>query len=275
MLEVFTSDQLPEEVRLGIKAGAYKLRCPKCKGGKSGEISLSVFYPAENKPDHVPMVGLKCWRVSCGWVANVMFGEGDYFRLVRQQVHEGRVFDGHLFPPGDRHKLTLRYGLTEKDYGTRFRVSHDPPCLAMEVRGPEGQLRGHLTRTFDKPKRVMAYKESAQPWLDWWLADAPVSSRLFIVEDQISACKIHALGGSAVALLGTHMSVDKAREIADAAKRYNMPVRFMLDPDAFDKSLEMHRKYNHILPIGTSVICARHDPKDYESPDLMDLIHHV
>src|SRR5690606_31181656 len=167
MLEVFTSDQLPEEVRLGIKAGAHKLRCPKCKGGKSGEISLSVFYPAEKKPDHVPMVGLKCWRVSCGWVANVMFGEGDYFRLVRQHVHEGRVYTGVLILPRETHRLYTEYGLKPADTAGRFHVSYNGGELVMDVRGPNGDLRGHLTRTFDTPKKVMAYKQSAHPWQDW------------------------------------------------------------------------------------------------------------
>jgi len=266
MLEVFTSDQLPEEVRLGIKAGAHKLRCPKCKGGKSGEISLSVFYPAENKPDHVPMVGLKCWRVSCGWVANVMFGEGEHFRLVRQQVHEGRVFDGPLFPPGDRHELTLGYGLTGKDYGTRFHISWEPPCLVMEVRGPNGELRGHLTRTFDKPKKVMAYKQSAQPWLDWWTLNTRCK-KLFIVEDQISACKIFANGGNAVALLGTNMPIDKAQEIAGVCKRHLLVPALMLDNDAIDKAIMLHKRYSHLMP-NMIVSAIVDDPKDMPHEEL-------
>lgn len=269
MLEVFTADQLPARIQEAIKGGVTRLLCPKCQGGQSKEISLGVK-PLPGMDGSVPLVGLKCWRNSCGWHANVMFGEGDYFRLVRQHVHEGRVFDRPLTPPGESHKLTRKYELSEADYGSRFRVCAAPPCLAMEVRGPSGDLRGHLTRTFDEPKQVMAYKQSAQPWQDWWLSDDlnyPKHPKLFIVEDQISACKIHANGAHAVALLGTNMPVDKAHEIADYCLRSLTQPVLMLDHDAFDKACKLQSKYKHIMP-NMLVSCIPCDPKDMPSDEL-------
>lgn len=266
MLEVFTADQLPARIQEAIKGGVTRLLCPKCQGGQSKEISLGVK-PLPGMDGSVPLVGLKCWRNSCGWHANVMFGEGDYFRLVRQHVHEGRVFDRPLTPPGESHKLTRKYELSEADYGSRFRVCAAPPCLAMEVRGPSGDLRGHLTRTFDEPKQVMAYKQSAQPWQDWWLSDDLNYLKLFIVEDQISACKIHANGAHAVALLGTNMPVDKAHEIADYCLRSLTQPVLMLDNDAFDKACKLQSKYKHIMP-NMLVSCIPCDPKDMPPDEL-------
>lgn len=278
MLDVLTAEQLPGRICEAIKGGATRLMCPKCGGGQSKEISLSVR-PLPGMDGSVPLVQLKCFRSSCDWHANVMFGEGAYFKLVRQQVHEAKIYDKPTKPAKlGIQGLLRRYELEPENYDGRWHVYTEGDGvgtyhLVAEVRGPSGELRGHQTRTFYKPKRCQAYKQSAQPWLDWWLQHELCTGRLFIVEDQISACKIHATGiASAVSLMGTNMPVDKAREIADECKHRDMRPMLALDPDASGKAFAFQKKYAHIMP-DMGVFVFKRDPKDTPMDELRRLIN--
>jgi hypothetical protein len=145
--------------------------------------------------------------------------------------------------------------------------------LVMPVRSPNGEHRGYQTRTFSTPKKVSPYKESAQPWLDWWLqSPVRIGSSLYVVEDQISACKLNHSGRNAVSLMGTNMPIDKAREIQQVRHKANLQVKLLLDPDAVDTAFKMQAKYAHMFQ--SQVIVLQHDPKDCSYVLLDTLLGH-
>lgn len=247
-MKVLLLDRLPGQLQASIQDGQDRDYCPKCKGGQSRERSLSIRYVDDG------IVKLSCWRASCGWYA-VSFIRPDA-RLQSNKVKEARPFKKETFNIDNTTAefLNHRYGLKRPTYEQHgWKETADDLELVMPVLSPTGDLRGHLTRTFTTPKRCMTYKCTAQPWLDWWTADATT----VIVEDTISACRLRQLGYQAVALSGTNMSNDDAREIAQYAPSR---VYLALDRDAFDKSIEICRRHRHI--INMSPVCLDADIKD-------------
>ena len=142
-------------------------------------------------------------------------------------------------------------------------VSADADTLIMPVRGPYGELRGHVTRTFDKPKRCYTYKATAQPWLDHWTMGDMRSETTVIVEDCISALRLNGLGYNAAALLGTSITTEQAKEIQ--ACYGQRPIYLALDRDAFEKALHLTRKHSHILTM--KPVCLDEDIKNMEHDD--------
>jgi hypothetical protein len=134
--------------------------------------------------------------------------------------------------------------------------------LVMPVRDAYGRDRGHVTRTFDTPKRCYTFKATSQPWLDWWLVNdhAPV----VVVEDALSACRLAGCGLNACALLGTSMTIEQAKEINAVADE--RPVHLALDRDAFLKACKLQQRFSHILP-NMCVNCLTVDIKNMDSDD--------
>ncbi|KKL87487.1 hypothetical protein LCGC14_1934180, partial [marine sediment metagenome] len=169
MSEVILLDQLPDYIRERIETGdPGKMRCPRCDGGRSGELSLSVFGVG------VGVVRLKCWRASCGWYATTMTDPNA--KMSRKAIRPAIVYREPIAPIGGTpiaDRLVGRYGLDLSlvfDHG--WGITGD--TLVMPILCPYGTTRGHLTRTFDTPKRCMSYKNTAQPWLDWWPAGVDI-----------------------------------------------------------------------------------------------------
>jgi len=141
-------------------------------------------------------------------------------------------------------------------------ASEDGKTLIMPIRCPYGGVRGHVTRTFTAPKRCFTYKATAQPWLDWWAADAE-NQPIVVVEDTISACRLAGLGYPSVALLGTSISNPQAQEISKIADR--RPVYLALDRDAFVKALHLAKRHAHIVQF--LPVCLTEDIKNMKDDD--------
>jgi hypothetical protein len=266
MREIRSLDSLPEYVRQMIEQPAMgsKTICPVCNGGRTGEISLSV-----RQVDDGPLVKLSCWRATCNWYCYV----GDAgLRLERKKLKEGRVY---MEPTAKvsrwmKDQLASDYGLKASywdEHGWRQAVDRNE--LVMPVLDQYGRERGHVTRTFDTPKRCFTYKATQQPWLDWWVqnTDAPV----VVVEDTLSACRLAGVGLRAVALLGTSMTIEQAREIAEVAGVE--PVHLSLDRDAFDKALKLRDRFQHVVGFD-SVYCLDMDIKNMDSDEDIRLLFH-
>jgi hypothetical protein len=224
MSDVLLLDRLPEYIQSSIKSGLdVRVHCPKCDGGQTAELSLSIRSMGEG------IVKLSCWRASCNWYATTITDPN-------AKIHSRKVKEANYY----RDPV---YGLAGD---MLFR-----------------QERGHVTRTFTTPKRCMTYKATAAPFLDWWRHDYAGDPRpLVIVEDTLSAARAYGAGFDAVALLGTNISVDDAKEIS-VYTRDKRNTYLALDRDAFLKALKLASRHAHIIPM--KPVCLDKDIKNMDT----------
>ncbi len=261
MPDMLTVDRLPDYLQEALRNHSGREVCPKCDGGSTREESLSIR-PLDDGVIHK----LSCWRATCGWYAYV---GGVGAKAVTKNVKTGSVYREETWPIDVlvETRLGQAYGLKRSVYSmhgwTQDAVGR---TLIMPVRDPYGRTRGHVTRTFDIPKRCYTYKATSQPWLDWWFdKDNPVP--VVIVEDALSACRLQGCGFNAVALLGTSMTTEQAQEIAAVAD--DRLVHLALDRDAFEKSTRLYRRHSHILKLDGGIHCLKVDIKNMESDDVI------
>lgn len=251
-MQVFTLDSLPAATRRAVQSGQVRTMCPSCSGGTTREESLSI------REVEGGIIKLSCWRASCGFYAVSFIDPAA--RLQSRNLKEGRPYIDKLLPIDGTLELALamNYGLKKRLYHAHgWRQAANCETLVMPILSPFGLTRGHMSRTFTEPKRVMAYKTTSQPWLDWW--NFGVCDLLVVVEDSLSACRLAQLGYTAVALLGTSIGAEDAREIASCASS-STRVYLALDRDAFDKSLKLCRRHRHI--VNMLPVCLDEDIKN-------------
>ena len=186
---------------------------------------------------------MRCWRASCGWFGLTLTDTNTKLQAYAMKPPSIYREPTELLSDGNYAYLNLNYQL-DRDVMNKHGWRQNGSTLVMPVRSPYGEERGHVTRTFDKPKRCMTYKATAQPWLDWWPTHLDPRNPTVIVEDCLSACRLSGMGYNAVALLGTGISVEQAKEIASAGQQ---PIYLALDNDAFVKSLKLAKRHAHIL----------------------------
>lgn len=253
MTEVTLFANLPEQLRLDIEAGGERCLCPRCDGGQSRERSLSV------RQDGIGVLKLKCFRASCGWYGISVTDPNA--KLQRKNIKPPSVYRDPTIPLQGVPLQLLRsaYGLSKQAmFHHGWRLAEAGHALVMPILDPNGMELGHVTRTFDTPKRVYTFKASARPWLDWWLGEVDRYAPIVIVEDCLSACRLYGNGYNAVALLGTGLTVDQAKQIRDVAK--GRRVYLALDRDAFEKAIHMTHRHAHVLKM--LPVCLDEDVKN-------------
>jgi len=219
-----------------ITSGSSRCICPKCDGGSGKERSLDV------RQEETGVMRLKCFRSSCEWYGITITDKNA--QIQSKSMKQGRVFRDPIVPivGAMEQRLVLDYGLIQDGYREhRWGMNERGDQLVMPILDPYGNERGHVTRTFESPKRCYTFKATAQPWLDHWNVGA---DHTVIVEDCLSACRVAQLGYHAICLLGTSISVPQAQEIARTA---NGLVTLALDNDAFLKSLSLVQRHSHIV----------------------------
>ncbi len=254
MPEVLLYKSLPESLRDAIASGAQRTLCPKCLGGTTSEQSLSIRPDAEGV-----IVKLSCWRSTCDWYAYTVVGEG--VTMTTRNVKAATVYCEATMLVSHVLEGRLRevYGLQPAVYEVHgWAQTACKPELVMPIRCPNGGVRGHVTRTFTTPKRCYTYKATAQPWLDWWTGH--LERPTVVVEDTLSACRLYGLGYNAVALLGTSITVEQAKEIAAYSEG---EVFLALDRDAHAKSINLARRHSHIVQM--LPVCLTEDIKNMDS----------
>jgi hypothetical protein len=252
LTDVLLYDALPDTLRQDISNGLDRSLCLKCDGGRSRERSLSI------RPRDDGVISLRCWRASCSWYALTMTDPNA--RLQTKQLKPPQVYRDAILP------LNVLQERIEYDYGCDIEAARhhgwgenaDGSQLVMPIRAPYSGLRGHVTRTFTEPKRCFTFKATAQPWLDWWWHEA--SRTTVIVEDCISALRLYGLGYNAVALLGTNISVEQAKELAEVQTE---GLVLALDRDAFEKSLKLTKRLSHVVTMRP--ICLDEDIKNIKN----------
>ncbi len=256
MPDVLPYESLTVPLQEALSNESTRTVCPRCGGGSQRELSLSI----RREDEH--LTKLSCWRATCGWWAFVVSNGAKWHG---KKMKERLPFDQPTIPLQGEPLSILKY-----DYGLRpsamnahgWRLlEQDGTTLVMPVRDFLGRQIGYVTRTLSKPKRVMSYPETAQPFLDNWCGPGSGEPPV-IVEDCLSACRLWGMGYSAVALMGTNMSNADARYIADS---YGKKAYLALDADAWSKSLKLQERHAHVLtmlPIPLTL-----DIKDIEYDD--------
>ena len=259
MTDVLLYDALPDTLRTAIDHAYDRTLCPKCDGGRSRERSLSIRQSEDG------VLKLKCFRASCGWFALSMTDPDA--RLQTKRLKPPSVYRDEIRSLATATDLTLCHKI-RSDYSCNLGLAIDHgwgqnergDTLIMPVRSPYGEVRGHVTRTFDMPKRCYTYKATAQPWLDHWTMGDMRSETTVIVEDCISALRLSGLGYNAAALLGTSITTEQAKEIQ--ACYGQRPIYLALDRDAFEKALHLTKRHAHILKMRP--VCLDEDIKQME-----------
>jgi len=238
--------------------------CTFCGGGEHKDKGFSV-----TRVDKI-QVAYKCHRDKCGKSGYVFLngGGGEETVVPSFQPCPYRGMTSN-FEYDDLVYLDNKYGLN-LDYVIKAGwVKAQQPSgsfnIVMPVWGPTGKLRGHVVRRVldhDK-KEVRTYKIEPEPWLCWYRTSG---ADIVVVEDQISALKAAAFTTS-VALLGTHLSLEKLTEIQIASKG-NIYLAF--DKDASKSSIEYFQKYRAICP-NLYVILLQKDLKNMDYGDIMKL----
>ncbi|KAL2484177.1 Twinkle-like protein [Forsythia ovata] len=196
-----TSDlaKLKQKVEaLGIKSdscipGLYDhLICPKCKGGRSMEKSLS-FHISQNWK----FAMWRCFRLECGWAGQVFADNRKYFPGVRQhaKINFSRSLTEkslRLEPLGDElltyfAERMISNKTLEKNYV--MQVAGDRKIIAFTYRR-NGLLVGCKYRTVDKK----FWQEKGTEKIFYGLDDIADADEIIIVEGEIDKLSMEEAG---------------------------------------------------------------------------------
>lgn len=257
------NDLLSEHASLADGDRVNGLTCPECDGGRSGERAFTIGRIGSS-------LWWKCWRASCGYSGRTADGKTDAAGTKKPKRRLN--FTGEPLTYEQLDELAVKYqtprpGLLAigdwfytQDYGGR---------VVMPVFARDGSRRGAVLRSLDKaaqPKVLNDMAEGVVPCA-WFSSLYPKT--LFLVEDIPSAVTLHALGGDAVALLGTSLTQDKLDDILTARPS---KVVIALDEDAFSVAIKMLADNRHRLPSGSEVVRLTKDIKDMSPSERLELM---
>lgn len=247
----------------GLEPGEQmRVLCPSCRGGNSGEHSLSLTV------DESGGVLWHCFRAACG-----ISGKRGGTRFVRTRHkprrEATRPFRGELTMLEDEHENTLqeRIGWTEEHIAmARPRWAPEKERFAFPILGPMGDRRGYVLRSYtgEEPK-ALTRMDKAEPHLSWYRFRSKCPTTV-VVEDIPSAVRA-AKYVNAVALCGTGCGPDYANEIA----AHTQDVVWALDEDATTLALKLHRRYGMLFH-SSQVLPLSMDLKDMAEKDLAELL---
>lgn len=250
--------------------------CPVCGGGRTKRPTLAISRTLSG-------LAYICYRASCDTKGYVKGDRGldtlsgSLRSINTRQSTPLNPYTGrhHPLTADDRRYFFARFGLdaNAKIYARRDGryvlpiTSQLGRVVGYTLRVPVwgGTPRCSRARTFTTKAKSLTYMHEAAAVMDF--GESLDSDQLIIVEDQISRIKLNQHGYNAVALLGTHLSMDKAREIQQFKAKQ---VILALDEDATDKAFRVAKKFG--LAWGdTRVVMMGQDVKDTDSDEFNHL----
>lgn len=236
--------------------------CPSCGGGDAEEKSLSITLSEDGT------LLWYCFRASCegvkGTTGNVT-GSASRTQPVVRAVFEGTT---RALTDVELAAVQRKWGITDpkhwywtEEYGGR---------LAFSVRSPKYTHRGWVLRDMggNAKSKTLNYIMDIEESLSWYKKTG--ASATLLVEDIPSACRASSYV-TAVALLGTNVSLSKATEIATYADH---PIYIALDQDATDKAFEIAQRWG-LLWDSVRVLPLKKDIKDMEEDELCHLLRRI
>lgn len=253
------------ELRLlgaGLPVGSTRsgLVCPKCRGGRTREGSLSLTRMGEDR------LAYCCHRSQCsahGFIGRAFSNsDSEKYSLrggestgsgvsegpnTRYFTGEVRALDGAWLSELQQwYSFTLEdcayFGFSEDSYSGR---------LVVHIRSPSGASRGfqlRASRNWSNIRRkTIDYRENDEPWVGWFYP--PENFRIggqtyaILVEDVLSAAKVALAGFIGVSLMGSYLSLDALEEIKETVGENYI---LALDRDATSRALELSARYSLI-----------------------------
>lgn len=232
--------------------------CPRCNGGSSNELSLSITLGEDGQ------VYWNCFRASCeekGTTATLGIKAAPV-PAKRKRVFEGQVRD---LESGELEIIRTLWGITDPPYW--WWTDSLMGRVAMSIRSPKYVHRGWVLRDIHGRSRTKAltYVDENEEGISWYKTtpDAPT----VVVEDIPSAVRAMKYV-NAVALCGTGVGLSRAEEIAEYASR---PVIVALDQDATREAFRIAHKWA-LLWGDVKVLPLKQDMKNMREKDLKDLL---
>lgn len=238
--------------------------CPACKGGRSGERTLSVGMTG-------PFLWWRCHRASCGIQGKHRTGGAfaDEPSDRDGKRKRFRSFKRQELPYKWQHWLANRFSLDLGDIEyARWQWTPDydgyGARVIMPIFGPEGKVRGENFRSYvgALPKSLVN-GELAEEMICWYRIKK-YSRVLVITEDQPSALRVAASGADALALMGTTLNLPRALEIkAQGHSR----VYLCLDQDASSLAVKQVLLFGKYIPNLRIKTLTNKDIKDMDEQE--------
>jgi len=261
---------------------ATGLLCPVCSGGRTGEKSFGVSVTDTGT------VFYRCFRLRCGVHGRLhdtvsprtasSSGTPRKQKPPPAQVDTSKLLglDGSLWG----RKLFEYFGISSVDTSrANWRVAAKGTAdetLYIPIYSPLKTLRGYEQRPFasnngPKCRSTVTVDQALDPvWAGFFEAVSPSLRRpMVIVEDCISALKVSRFT-DAYALIGTHISTDKALEINDMS--VGRGALLCLDKDATDHAVETVKKLRWVCP-ALRMVPIKKDLKYYSNTELLELFN--
>lgn len=241
--------------------------CPACKGGGSGEHSMSVSRRQE-------MLLWKCHRSSCGFSgyrASKTIGAIDYHgggtKVPTTKGVVGRIYykEATKLPAEIVEALSTKYHLNRRQLSC-LGWDEDTNRVALPVFNAESEVLGCVLRSENgaTPKALSYTEENAIA-----LFRNPSSTSLIIVEDIYSALRASEYMNAA-AILGTYLNPERVDTLAYLRCKKNY---LALDADAYDKTIKYVQQYRNSLPMVPVKIDK--DIKNHSEDELKGLMNEL
>lgn len=220
---------------------SVKIVCPFCRGGRSGEESLSLTRTATGA------VVYQCHRAQCPRKGRLdgsygLHDKGDGTR--RPSEFEPRIYSGAIeeLPDEARDFFTGKYSFSAETVN-RY-VGWDPEYKrsVWQVNSPAGAVRGFELRAIHDTRRpkTLHYRHSADAWVGYY---GEITNQIVVVEDLVSALKVSSVCRSA-SLMGSHLSLEKLLDVAKISEN----IILALDRDATAKASAFCLRYALLIP---------------------------
>jgi hypothetical protein len=257
--------------------------CPFCRGGRSGEGSLSLVRHAVNAGAY------KCNRAACGKEGYIGERYGTHYRPPAQQIKPEwapRIYDGTIeeVPDDIIKQYSAKYGWSEEDLrASGCGWSPEYRRTTWKVCAPDGFVRGIELRTLNPQSRAktLHFRHSADPWVGYVGVHQRTGEKdpggrkeretageallvrercLVAVEDLLSAYRVRQVYPAA-SIMGSHITFETLVDLMKVSENLVL----VLDRDATEKAEKFAKRYSFLCP-GFVHIPITRDLK-YESPE--------
>lgn len=213
--------------------------CPFCKGGSTGERSLSVSRVGD-------VLLWKCHRASCGISGRSGSKAGGGAKRTAVPAAKGvvgRIFyrNAERLPDGISSNLVDRYYFSTRELSL-LGWNDDVMRVVIPVYDIDGSVAGCVLRAEDgRQPKALNYTEPGAIGVFFNTS----SDRCVIVEDLYSALRASKYVNG-VAILGTHLNEERIEAIRQLrCKEYMLA----LDADAFSKTIKYVTQFRSQLPM--------------------------
>lgn len=241
--------------------------CPSCKGGLSGEQSMSVGRTNG-------LLWWRCHRNSC----SLRGAHGARVGVDESPaVHRAGRWNYTTSPLSKEwlEWLSYRFSIEEDIVDREWRwTGRYGGRVVMPIRNDRNITTGFSLRSYngDSPKNLI-HRVSEEVGHAWYRS-SPYASRVLVVEDQPSALRASTLQGvDSIALLGTNFQeslVDRLRFVY----RHQHKIMLALDQDATTEAVATVVKWKSSLP-SLEVLPLDKDVKDQSPEEFRELFRRI